>query len=380
MVYVFFGVGKRWMNGGMRNPSHVKKMVNGIVYIGSRSEKASILKEMIASEQRVEEGTEAHATPPVALFINVGLKLQGRQPALKKTKTQDDLAQDIKTRLSTDIKKWHQQQQHICPQVIPFVVAEPDKSPELEKLFMPSDFTGSERAKIGLESLGAEELKIQQGEANDVLRSLHEHIQHSHALRHHKNARNNAVFGQEKNTRAVQKIWDVQTRIQNYVKKYCHAPAAMIALGCNPEDPNFGFPELKDEDLYTKNVNEPDNLGAGKKGYYGNMTPEEEVDYVLDYMERWQEEVEILGQEFRRAIQGFNKMENVWTSLAKDHKNEAGKSAYASKVANMYQQMDSDARQHFTKAGGTWSKEGVSLAQHIKSERPDPKLSRARTG
>ena len=68
------------------------------------------------------------------------------------------------------------------------MVAEPDKSPELEKLFMPSDFTGSERAKLGLESLGAEELKLRQGEANDALRSLCEHIQHSQALRQHKNA------------------------------------------------------------------------------------------------------------------------------------------------------------------------------------------------
>ena len=112
----------------------------------------------------------------------------------------------------------------------------------------------------------------------------------SQALRQHKNARNNAVFGQEKNTQAVQKIRDVQSRIQNYVKNYHHARAAMIALGCNPEDSNFGFPELKDEDLYTKNVNEPHNLGDGKKvegwiwrqGYYGNMTPEEEADYVMD--------------------------------------------------------------------------------------------------
>ena len=53
-------------------------------------------------------------------------------------------------------------------------------------------------------------------------------------------------------------------------------------------------------------------------------------------MERWQEEVEILGQEFRRAIQGFNKMEATWTALAHDHENEPGKKVYALKVAGMY--------------------------------------------
>ncbi|KAJ7493919.1 hypothetical protein FB451DRAFT_1020845, partial [Mycena latifolia] len=245
---------------------------------------------------------------------------------------------------------------------------------------------------LGLETLGAEELKLRQGEANDALRSLREHIQHNQALRQHKNARNNAVHGQAKNTRAVQKIKDVQTRIQNYVKKYRHARTAMIALGCNAQDPKSGFPELRDEDLYTKNVDEPHKLGDGGKvegwiwrqGHYGNLSPAEEAEYVLDSarvqwhrahadMERWQEEVEILGQ-FRRAIQGFNKMEATWTALAHDHENEPGKKVYALKVAGMYRQMGKDAREQFKKVGGTWPKAGVSLAQHIKSEHPDPKI------
>jgi hypothetical protein len=299
-----------------------------------------------------------------------------QNPTSEDDQTQDSVVE--KQHLGADIKKWHQQQQHICPQVLPSVVSEPYKSPEWERLFLPSDFTSSERTKLGLETLGAEELKLRQGEANDALRSLREHIQHSQALRQHKNARNNAVHGQAKNTRAVQKIKDVQTRIQNYVKKYRHARTAMIALGCNPQDPKFGFPELRDEDLYTKNVDEPHKLGDGGKvegwiwrqGHYGNLSPAEEAKYVLDCkssylmycfrahhciaarvqwhrahadMERWQEEVEILGQEFRRAIQGFNKMEATWTALAHDHENEPGKKVYALKVAGMYRQMGKDA-------------------------------------
>ncbi|KAJ7694518.1 hypothetical protein B0H14DRAFT_2419125, partial [Mycena olivaceomarginata] len=192
---------------------------------------------------------------------------------------------------------------------------------------------------LGLESLGAEELKLRQGEANEVLRSLCEHIQHCQALRPHKNACSNVVHGQEKNTRAVQRIKDVQTKIQSYVHKYRQARTAIIALGCNPQDPKFGFPELRDEDLYTKNVDQPHNLGDGEK-------VEEEAEYFLDCessclmdcfrtyyytaarvqwhrahadMEGWQEEVEILAQEFHHAIQGFNKMETVWTALAHDH-------------------------------------------------------------
>ncbi|KAJ6489120.1 hypothetical protein C8R45DRAFT_929812 [Mycena sanguinolenta] len=308
---------------------------------------ATILKEMIASEQKLEEGSQARATTPVALFLNVGLKLQARHSSAewirralqtpKNSTSEADQTQDVlveKQRLGTDIKKWHQQQREICPQVVPYVISEPYKAPELEKLFLPSDFTSSERTKLGLETLATEELRLRKGEANDALRSLREHLLHSHALKQHKNARNNAVHGQAKNTRAVQKIKDVQTKIQ---------------------DRSFGFPELKDEDIYTKDVHEPHNLGDGGKvegwiwqqGYYGNLSPTEEADYALDSarvqwhcahadMERWQEEVEILAQEFRRAIQGFDKMEAVWTALANEHKNDPGKQAYALKTANIF--------------------------------------------
>ena len=64
----------------------------------------------------------------------------------------------------------------------------------------------------------------------------------------------------------------------------------MIALGCDPGDPNFGFPELKDEDLYAKNVHEPHVLGDGGKtegwilwlGHYENLSAAEEAEYVAD--------------------------------------------------------------------------------------------------
>ena len=85
-------------------------------------------------------------------------------------------------------------------------------------------------------------------------------------------------------------------------------------------------------------------------------------------MERWQEELELVGQEFCHAVQGFNKMHSVWTALADDHENEPGRKAYASKVASMYEQMEKNMRQQFEKVGSTWPKVGVSLAQHIKSE------------
>ena len=60
-------------------------------------------------------------------------------------------------------------------------------------------------------------------------------------------------------------------------------------------------------------------------------------------MERWQEEVEILAQEFHCAIQGFDKMKTVWIALADDPKNGPRRQAYALKTANMYQEMEKHA-------------------------------------
>ena len=91
-------------------------------------------------------------------------------------------------------------------------------------------------------------------------------------------------------------------------------------------------------------------------------------------MERWQEEVEILAQEFHCAIQGFDKMKTVWIALADDHKNDPGRQAYALKTANMYQEMEKHAPEKFREVGGTWPPNGVSLAQHIRSEQPDQKV------
>ncbi|KAJ6471034.1 hypothetical protein C8R45DRAFT_937198 [Mycena sanguinolenta] len=47
---------------------------------------------------------------------------------------------------------------------------------------------------------------------------------------------------------------------------------------------------------------------------------------------------------------------------------------YVSKVASIYEQMEKNMQQQFEKIGGTWPKIGVSLAQHIKSECPDPSI------
>jgi hypothetical protein len=102
-------------------------------------------------------------------------------------------------------------------------------------------------------------------------------------------------------------------------------------------------------------------------------------------MEHWQEEVEILQEEFRRAIRGFEKMEQVWSSLALtstessesadfDPRVVKGKMAYGKKKAAMYGRMAEEARVVFHSIGATYPPDGVSLGDHIRSQRPSQEI------
>ncbi|KAJ7804937.1 hypothetical protein B0H14DRAFT_2611881 [Mycena olivaceomarginata] len=136
------------------------------------------------------------------------------------------------------------------------------------------------------------------------------------ALREHKNALGNVVHGQEKkNTYAVQKIKDVQTKIQSYISHIIWVMEGRLKVG-------FGNRAIMKICLKWRKL---------------NMS---QINSLL-----YSKEVEILAQEFYHAIQGFNKMETVWTALAHDHQEDQGKKAYALKKGNMYQEMGKDAQE-----------------------------------
>ena len=81
-------------------------------------------------------------------------------------------------------------------------------------------------------------------------------------------------------------------------------------------------------------------------------------------MWRWQEELEILEEKFRRTVRSFDRMEFVWNELACIH-TKRGYIAYAHKKSAMYRDMAKDCRERFKTAGGTWPGAGTSLTEHI---------------
>ena len=84
-------------------------------------------------------------------------------------------------------------------------------------------------------------------------------------------------------------------------------------------------------------------------------------------MLRWQEEIEIIEEEFRRTIRTYEHMADLWTTLATSH-DVGGYSAYAFKQAHMYCQMASDCHTKFTAVGGMWP-DGRTLSDLITEQR-----------
>ncbi|KAJ7576191.1 hypothetical protein C8J56DRAFT_1062311 [Mycena floridula] len=367
---------------------------------------AKAYQQLLAREANLDADSESSESPrtPVAVFLNQGLKLQSRQlilifkrAILEKLKTVGKYAttvelEDIsldRTRLSKEIKSWRIRQQELMPSVLQFATNAAVVHPELEKLYLPSDFSKSNWDCHKLHHLASVEMQLREGEANDAIRILRRELIHGAALLKGKKDKRLAIQGQERNTRALKVLYNNRGKQRSQMAKYQHSRAAMLNLGLSPS--SQAFPPLTDADLYCKDPSKPVELGDSKKtdgwiwrvGNLGEMSDNDRSDFEKDAahvqwfharaeMERWQECVEILEEEFRRSIRGFNVMTSIWEKLAMQ--SEGGHAAYAFKQSAMYQKMALNAAEKFIAAKGTWPGEGIRLADHVKAARPSQNI------
>ena len=85
---------------------------------------------------------------------------------------------------------------------------------------------------------------------------------------------------------------------------------------------------------------------------------------VRAQMERWEEEVEIVEEEFRRTVRAYEATGRMWSELGEKSRTKGkGYVAYALQKASMFEEMATDAREKFEAAGGSWPT--VSLVGHI---------------
>jgi len=137
-----------------------------------------------------------------------------------------------------------------------------------ERLFLPSDFKVDTHYQYGIERLTVEEMKLREGQAHDALRDLRAAIKYGRTLNQH---RKDHVHKQGAVTRAKAIIFDAHAKKSFQADKYRAARVAMVALGRTDNT----FPELNDEDMYTKDTMAPHALGDGSKteGWIWNVGP-----------------------------------------------------------------------------------------------------------
>ena len=82
-------------------------------------------------------------------------------------------------------------------------------------------------------------------------------------------------------------------------------------------------------------------------------------------LERWDEDVETIEEEFRRTIRSFLKMSETWLALG-EHLIPNGHRAYALEKSAAYSRMAEEGRKLFEMAGGRWPAEGETLFDYIR--------------
>ena len=81
-------------------------------------------------------------------------------------------------------------------------------------------------------------------------------------------------------------------------------------------------------------------------------------------VERWDEDVETIEEEFRRTIRSFLKMSETWLALTQ-HSEPSGHRAYALEKSAAYSHMAKESRTSFEMAGGSWPADRETLFDYI---------------
>lgn len=195
------------------------------------------------------------------LFI-IG-KLNEIRQELKSQIAKGDLpSADIDSRrkaLSVEIGRWRKIQIRIIPE-IEGRLANMDASVEVEveTLYLPSDIDLADYEVYRLGDLGAVEIRLREGEANDAVINICNTVMHSMLLLDSKKRHAQGVY---QNLRSLKHINNAKGKRDIAATQYRHARQCLLRLTGAKSLPNF--PELKPEDMQAKNAAASRNLGDG---------------------------------------------------------------------------------------------------------------------
>ncbi|KAF6759321.1 hypothetical protein DFP72DRAFT_806849 [Ephemerocybe angulata] len=265
----------------------------------------------------------------------------------------------LKDDLQKRIKLLRRDQKALTPQLLDHIAVELSKPSNLNvetmTLFLPSDFTHSDRVKFSLLSLTDGERKMLEGAAYDVLSQLRRDVQFYDSLTANKKSQ---CYGQERHTREQSKVDEARRRRNSNMDLYKKIRSALVRLGMPEDDPTF-LP-LTLESLFRKSTTVKRAIGdtytadsmlwtSGKRVAKSVITKSDRVQWFRAEAEmyRWQEEWEQKLAELLRTAKYFSKMSLVWSDLGKKTENEPGKSAFAFKLAAQYNQLRRISRTNF---------------------------------
>lgn len=138
---------------------------------------------------------------------------------------------------------------------------------ELETLWLPSDFTESQRVAMGrtIIALAAEESKLREGQAYDFIRRLQTICKGLSALEDRKTADNK---GQKNHTISGDQVLDTKRERDDHIAAYNSVRKAMISLGTIQEGgkDSCQFPHLTITDTFMKSRRRERALGDSRRG------------------------------------------------------------------------------------------------------------------
>lgn len=129
-----------------------------------------------------------------------------------------------------------------------------------DKILLPSSFTSEERVKHGLQRLARLEYKIREADAYDALHALKLSLRE---IAYQVSRFGKDGYGKRNNTRRVRAQKDAHQAKREHAAVYRCAHQALVCLGMHA--PSSNLKELKEEDMYRPSVQDPHELGSGKK-------------------------------------------------------------------------------------------------------------------
>ncbi|KAJ3495980.1 hypothetical protein NLJ89_g10547 [Agrocybe chaxingu] len=207
---------------------------------------------MLKAELSASDQPQAYnnTTSGIPGLLNEALEILKEQRAIQacvESSKQESTAQKTseiegrRGRLRDKIDAWRNIQKDLTPQVGDYVMKQSVSgtvadTPELETLFIPSDFDEPMRQGLDLVSLARHERQMQEGAAFDSLRNTRMIVKTIISLYSEKKAH---AYGQERHTRAAAQIREIETRRDRSIGHYNAIRQRLVMLGMADNDAFF---------------------------------------------------------------------------------------------------------------------------------------------